>query len=787
MMKERTLRVLEFTKIRDMLTEKALTDLGAEKCQALVPSTNFQEVTAWQEETEEALVVLTYLGGHPMAPFTDVRPYLNLCDKGATLSPKALLEIAGLMRACRTARAALVTDRENTPRLKEKAGLLGSFRNLEDDITTAIISEDEIADRASVELANIRRHLRGATDRVKERLNAMIRSAAYQKYLQDPIITVRNDRYVLPVKAEYRSSVPGLVHDQSASGATVFVEPMVVVEMGNELKQWEAKEKQEIERILAALSAQVAPYAQQLKENVELLAELDFAFAKGLLSREMNAVTPKLNREGFVNIIRGRHPLIDRAVVVPTNLWMGREFTTLIITGPNTGGKTVTLKTVGLFTLMAQAGLQVPADLGTELAVFQQVFADIGDEQSIEQSLSTFSSHMTNIVGILNEVTPYDLALFDELGAGTDPTEGAALAQTILTSLLEKKVRTLATTHYSELKAFALSTPGVENASVEFNVETLRPTYRLSIGVPGKSNAFEISRKLGLSEGLIEQARKLLSQEDKRFEDVIANAEYHRQIAEKERELAQQAAAETTRLRDEAERLRRETEAKREQSLRKAKDEARRILENARRESEQVLSELKRMKKNAAATPDMQAAALRKRLEEGIDSLSEGLTQQAQRVDQPPKTVKVGDEVEILHLKTRGTVLSAPDSKGEVQLQAGIVKLKAHLSQLRLVKAESAPKQKSSFHAQTGAMTRTVSMSCDVRGMALDEAIPVVDQYLDEAVMASLNEVSIIHGKGTGVLRTAVQNHLRKHRSVKSFRPGVYGEGEAGVTVVELK
>ena len=394
MMKERTLRVLEFTKIRDMLTEKALTDLGAEKCQALVPSTNFQEVTAWQEETEEALVVLTYLGGHPMAPFTDVRPYLNLCDKGATLSPKALLEIAGLMRACRTARAALVTDRENTPRLKEKAGLLGSFRNLEDDITTAIISEDEIADRASVELANIRRHLRGATERVKERLNAMIRSAAYQKYLQDPIITVRNDRYVLPVKAEYRSSVPGLVHDQSASGATVFVEPMVVVEMGNELKQWEAKEKQEIERILAALSAQVAPYAQQLKENVELLAELDFAFAKGLLSREMNAVTPKLNREGFVNIIRGRHPLIDRAVVVPTNLWMGREFTTLIITGPNTGGKTVTLKTVGLFTLMAQAGLQVPADLGTELAVFQQVFADIGDEQSIEQSLSTFSSHL---------------------------------------------------------------------------------------------------------------------------------------------------------------------------------------------------------------------------------------------------------------------------------------------------------------------------------------------------------------------------------------------------------
>ena len=787
MMKERPLRVLEFTKIRDMLTEKALTPLGAEKCQALVPSTNFQEISEWQEETEEALVVLTYVGGHPMASFSDVRPYLALCDKGATLSPKALLEIATLMRACRTARSALVTERDNTPRLKEKASLLGSFRNLEDDITTAILSEDEIADKASNELANIRRHLRGATERIKERLNSMIRSSAYQKYLQDPILTMRNDRYVLPVKAEYRASVPGLVHDQSASGATLFIEPMAAVEMGNELKQWEAKEKQEIERILAALSAEVAPYAVQLKENLELLAELDFAFAKGLLSRDMSGVTPKMNRDGFINIIRGRHPLIDREKVVPSNLWMGREFTTLIITGPNTGGKTVTLKTVGLFTLMAQAGLHVPADLGTELAVFQQVFADIGDEQSIEQSLSTFSGHMTNIVGIMNEVTADDLVLFDELGAGTDPTEGAALAQTILTALLRKQVRTLATTHYSELKAFALSTPGVENASVEFNVETLRPTYRLSIGVPGKSNAFEISRKLGLSEGLIDEAKKLLSTEDKRFEDVIANAEYHRQVAEKERKLAEQAAAETTKLRDEAEFLRREMEAKREASLRKAKDEARRILENARRESESVMRELKQMKKSAASGPDMQAAALRKRLEDGIDSLSEGLAQKADRVDKPPKTLKVGDEVEILNLKTRGVVLSAPDAKGEVQLQAGIVKLKAHISQLRLVKEEPTKKQKSSFHAETGAMTRTVPMECDVRGMALDEAIPVVDQYLDEAVLASLTEVSIIHGKGTGVLRSGIQQHLRRHPHVKSFRLGVYGEGESGVTVVTLK
>lgn len=784
-MKERTLRVLEFTKIREHMAEKALTSLGAERCRALVPSCSLAEVQLWQQETEEANVILTYLGGHPMVAFTDVRPYLALCDKGATLSPKALLAIAELLRAARAARSALITDRDNTPLLKQKAEGLSSLRNLEQDITDAIISEDEIADRASSELMNIRRHLRGATERIKDKLNQMIHNASFAKFLQDPIITMRGDRYVLPVKAEYRGSVPGLVHDQSTSGATLFIEPMAAVEMGNELKQWEAKEQQEIERILAALSAEVAPYAENLREDVERLGEMDFIFAKGLLSREMNAVAPKLNEEGFINIIRGRHPLIDPEKVVPSNLWMGREFTTLIITGPNTGGKTVTLKTVGLFTLMAQAGLQVPADLGTELSVFEQVFADIGDEQSIEQSLSTFSSHMTNIVSIMQEVTPRDLVLFDELGAGTDPTEGAALAQSILQRLLDIRVRTLATTHYSELKAFALSTRGVENASVEFNVETLRPTYRLSIGVPGKSNAFEISRKLGLPEKIIDGAKTLLSAESVRFEDVIANAEYHRQVAERERALAEQAARETTRLRDEAERLRREMEDKRESTLRKTKEDARRIMEQARRESEIILSELKRLKKSAAA-PDHEAAELRRRLEKDIDSLSEGLRQRVDTVTAPPKTLRIGDEVDILTLNTRGTVLAPPDAKGEVQLQAGIMKLKAHITQLRLVKEEK-PKPKSVVKTQTGAMTRTVRMECDIRGMAVDEAIPVVDQYLDEAVLASLGEVSIIHGKGTGALRQGIQQHLRHHPHVKRFRLGVYGEGEHGVTIVELK
>ena len=785
-MQERTLRVLEFTKIRERLAALALTPMGAELCRELTPFTDKEQAVLALEETEEAAVILTYVGSNPLVPFADVRQALALCDKGATLSPKALLSVAELLRASRAAKSALVTDRENTPILTGKASLLGTYPHLERDITEAILTEEEIADRASAELFNIRRHMKKATEAARDKLNSMIRSQTFQKYLQDPIITVRGDRYVLPVKQEYRQFVPGLVHDQSASGATLFVEPMAVVEINNELKQWESKEKQEIEQILKALSAQVAPCVPNLRDNVAILSQLDFAFAKGRLCREWNGVMPKMNQEGYIHIVRGRHPLLDPQTVVPTNLWMGREFTSLVITGPNTGGKTVTLKTVGLFTLMAQAGLHVPADLGTELAVFQEVYADIGDEQSIEQSLSTFSSHMTNIVQIMNHVTERDLALFDELGAGTDPTEGAALAQSILKRLLSMRVRTLATTHYSELKAFALSTPGVENASVEFNVETLRPTYRLSIGVPGKSNAFEISRKLGLTEDIIDCAKELLSHETVRFEDVIANAEYHRQVAQRERELAEEARQETVRQRDAAERLRREVEEKREQALKKAREDAKRIMENARRESEAIIGDLKKLKKAGAATPDHEVAALRRRMEEGIDSLSEGLSAKTQRVVKPPKDLRPGDEVMIVHLNQKGTVLSKPDAKGEVQLQAGILKLKAHLTQLQLIE-ESKAAPKTRVRAQTGAAARTVPMEWDVRGCALDEALPQVDQYLDEAVLAGLNEVSIIHGKGTGVLRAGIQQHLRSHPHVKAFRLGMYGEGESGVTVITLK
>ena len=786
MMKERTLRVLEFNKILTRLADFALTDLGRERCMQLVPKENLTQALEALEETEEAQVILTYLGGSPLVGFSDVRPWLTMAEKGASLAPKALLEIARSLTAARAARGALVTERENTPRITGLASHLQTFRQLEEAITNAIISEEEISDHASTALYDIRRHIRQANEKVREKLNSMVHGSGFSKYLQESIVTVRNGRYVIPVKQEYRQFVPGLVHDQSSTGATLFVEPMAVVELGNELKQWTAKEREEIERILAELSSLVGAQSDMISLNISILADLDFIFAKGQLSRDMNGILPHMNNEGKLRLVKARHPLISRDTVVPCDLWMGEDFTTLIVTGPNTGGKTVTLKTVGLLTLMAQSGLHVPANLGTTLSVFDQVYADIGDEQSIEQSLSTFSSHMTNIVEIMREVTGRDLVLFDELGAGTDPTEGAALAQTILDTLLKRQVRTLATTHYSELKAYALSTPGVENASVEFDVATLKPTYRLSIGVPGKSNAFEISRRLGLGEEIIEEAKKLLSANDVRFEDVIAGAEYQRQVAEKEREIAEQARAETVRLRNEAEALYREMELRRQNSERKAKEEGRRIVENARREAEDVITQLKKMKKEGAAGREAEVNALRQRMQQSLDGLSEGLLEKNPTLAPPPKDLKPGDLVDIIHLGTRGTVLSKPDAKGEVQLQAGIMKLKANISQLRLVEQKQPPKKKSTVMVHSQSASRTVRMECDVRGMALDEALIEVEHYLDEAVMAGMNEVAIVHGKGTGTLRAGIQKHLKTYPHVKSFRLGQYGEGETGVTIVTL-
>ena len=633
--------------------------------------------------------------------------------------------------------------------------------------------------------------MRACNERVRERLNSMIHSQTYSRYLQDAIITMRGDRYVLPVKQEYRAMIPGIVHDQSATGATIFVEPMAVVDIGNELKQLVAAERAEIERILRTLSAQIAPEAAAMSDNPAILAQLDFAFAKGMLAREMFAVEPKINDEGKIKIVRGRHPLIDPEKVVPLDIRLGADFTSLIITGPNTGGKTVTLKTTGLFTLMAQAGLQVPAEYGTELAVFDDVFADIGDEQSIEQSLSTFSGHMKNIVSILEHVTPDSLVLFDELGAGTEPTEGAALAQAILSTLLTMHTRTVATTHYSELKEYALTTPGVENASVEFDVATLRPTYRLSIGIPGKSNAFEISRKLGLPEFVIGKAKDLLSKEAVRFEDVIANAEYHRQIAEKERKIAEDARQEMVAIRNQAEAERKKLEDQRDRAIKKAKDEAKRIIENTRRESEAMISELRAMKK-AGGAQEHEIQRVKKKMEQAQEALAE----KKEVGGEIPKTVKPGDMVHIASMDVDATVVTEPDAKGYVQLKVGMMKMRAQLSDLRTLtstqqmikKEQKKLERKRSMREQRVDITmRAVRQELDVRGMALDEALPEVQKFLDDAMLSSLGEVSIIHGNGMGVLRAGIQDCLRRHPSVRSFRLGRYGEGETGVTIVSLK
>lgn len=784
-MNEKYIKVLEYYKILEMLKEYAVSDMGKERAMSLRPSSEEREVRLLQAQTEEAMSVIAYAGGNPMSSFTDVREYLRLSTIGATLSMKALLAVADALRACRAVRRQLVTDREDTPNLTELGSRIATNRMLEEDILNAIISEEEMSDHASPELYDIRRHVRMINDKVRDRLNSYIRSSATQKYLMDSIITMRNGRYVIPVRAEHRQQVPGLVHDQSGTGSTLFIEPMAVVEMGNELKEWNLKERQEIERILKEFSLRLAPDAPLIAKSLDIMADIDVIFAKAYLSREMKAVEPKLNTKGKINLIRARHPLIDPEKVVPSNLWMGEDFTTLVVTGPNTGGKTVTLKTVGLLTLMAQSGMQIPAAFGSELAIFEEVYADIGDEQSIEQSLSTFSSHMTNIVSILDTVTPSSLVLFDELGAGTDPTEGAALAMAILHHLLNMKVTTLATTHYSELKAFALSTKGVENASVEFDVETLRPTYRLSIGVPGKSNAFEISRKLGLPDHLIDAANERLTRDQIRFEDVIANAEYHRQIAEKERKLAEDAHLETQKLRAEAEKIRKEVENQRVVMMKKAKEDAKKVLQKAQRESETIISELKKAKAGVSIK-EHELHGMRARLQDGIDEMSDTIKMKEDSEGETLKNIKVGDKVLLSHIGTAAAVLALPDSKGEVMVQAGAMKMKVPVKVLRKAPEEQKKKPKGGA-SKVSVAPRQAQMECDVRGMTVEEALVQVDLFIDGACLNSLKQVSVIHGKGTGALRSGIHSHLKRHPSVSEFRLGRYGEGEDGVTILTLK
>ncbi len=790
-MQEKSLKVLEFYKIRDMLVERAASGLGKARCAALVPVSDIREIERMQAETEEVSTLVARTGVQPISAFDDVQAQVARAKVGGILSPKDLLLCARLMQTARSVRRTLVGEKDEaeeteTPHLVGLARALYPMRRLEEEIFAAILSEEEIADSASPGLASVRRKIRSANERIRDKLNGYLHSSSMARYLQDAIITMRQGRYVLPVRAEYRSQVPGIVHDQSSSGATLFIEPMAIVEINNDLRGLMGEERAEIEKILQRFSEEISQEAGALLENQRILAELDFIFAKGALARQMRAVQPKINEAGYIDIKRGRHPLIDPEAVVPSDLWIGKDFTTLVVTGPNTGGKTVTLKTVGLFTLMMQAGLQVPAMLGTELAVFDDVFADIGDEQSIEQSLSTFSSHMVNIVHILQNVTPRSLALFDELGAGTDPTEGAALAMSILDKLLSYKTRTLATTHYSELKAYALTHPGVENASVEFNVETLRPTYRLSIGIPGKSNAFEISRKLGLSEEIIGAAKEWLSGEQIRFEDVITTAEMHRQTAERERELAEEAHNETVRLRDQAEQERKKLEEQREKLLRKAREDARRILHSAQAEAEGIIRDLKKAAQEQNAK-DREILEARRKLQGDLDKLAEPMAKESAASEGAPlKSVTLGQTVRIPSLGCTGSVLTLPDKNGEVQLQVGLMKMKQPLSALRTAAQGDAPKKEKGRRAIKVAAPQ-VSLELDVRGQLPEEALDNVDKYLDDCMMAGVSEVSIVHGKGTGVLRSEISQHLRHHPHVAEFRLGRYGEGETGVTIVTLK
>ena len=784
-MEKRVLKTLEYDKILAMLKERASCCISRELVDTMEPSGDFDTVERELKLTAEAETLFYKTGRSPVDDFPDMRHCLERMHAALFLSTGELLGIASCLKAARIAKDILAKEVGEESYLYNLAGLLITHRSAEEEINRCIINEDEIFDGASPALARIRRAMRLANEKVREKLNSMIRSTAYQKYLQEPIITIRNGRFVIPVKQEYRQQVPGLIHDQSSSGATLFIEPSAVVELGNEYKKLLAEEADEIERILTKLTAMLAPYADEIREDLNIMGQIDLVFAKAKLSRELNAVMPRLNRNNYVRIVRGRHPLIPADKVVPIDIWIGRDYRSLIITGPNTGGKTVTLKIVGLFALMVQSGIFVPANEGSEFPVFEHIYADIGDEQSIEQSLSTFSSHMKNIVGILDKADENSLVLLDELGAGTDPIEGAALAMSILEELNDRHCICVSTTHYSEIKAFAMTHEGMENASMEFDIDRLCPTYRLYIGIPGKSNAFEISSRLGLPSSIIDKAKSFLKGEDVRFEDIISSAQSQRRIAEEERKMAEEARAELEKLRADAERERKKLDEDRNRLQAKAKEDAKRIVADTKREMEKLIVEIRSIKDIDRSAADRVIQAARDTLRATETAVNEKETIKKEDNTMPPKTVRAGDTVNIVTLDQKATVLSAPDSKGEVMVQAGVMKLNVKLKDIRLIEEKKAAAP-TSGKVGLGA-GKQVGLELDVRGMLVDEANIIVDRYLDDAYNAGLSEVNIIHGKGTGALRTGIQAFLKRHPLVKGYRMGSYGEGDAGVTVVTLK
>ncbi len=794
-MNERTLRVLEYQKIKDMFIKEAESSLGKELVQQIKPSTDYFEVLSAQEETAEATNIIIQRGNVSLGGIHDLSYHLKRAEIGSYLYPNQLLEVMDTLRAARRLKTFFKAFKESKeekkfPKLEGYIDNLFVFKEIEDRISECIVGEDEISDYASPTLKNIRRNIDGKHQAIRNRLNSIISSTQNQKYLQDAIVTIRQERYVVPVKQEYRMHIPGLIHDQSSSGATLFIEPMAIVQLNNELKELKLKEKAEIERILSELTALFGEKTNEIRSNQSILAKLDFIFAKGKLAVKMNAVEPEVNQDGYIRIKNGRHPLLEVKLVVPTNIWIGDKFQTLVITGPNTGGKTVTLKTVGLLTLMAQSGLHVPADYGTKIAVFDQIFADIGDEQSIEQSLSTFSSHMTNIVEILKHITSNSLVLLDELGAGTDPTEGAALAISILEYLYSMGAKTVATTHYTELKKYALTREDVENASVEFDVETLSPTYRLLIGLPGKSNAFEISKRLGLSQEIVDKAKELISKEDIAFEDVLTTIERERRVAEEERDTAIRIKMMIEEQKREYEQKNEKLEKQQERILQEAREEARNILKNAKEESEEVIKKLRNLaQERDEKTRNKQIEEAKKQLTKNLDDMSGALAANINLGinSKPPKNLKIGDTVNLINLNQIGNVVTVPDKNGDLIIQVGIIKMNVNIKNLRLAEEQQNSATRTGAGKIVKAKTQTVKSSIDLRGQTLMEAEINTDKYLDDAYIAGLNEATIIHGKGTGVLRDGIQQFLKKHKHVKSFRDGNYGEGGTGVTIVSFK
>ena len=784
---EKSMLTLELPRVLELLAGCAVTDEGKERALQLRPMTDLDDVRRAQEETTAAVKLLILRGTPGFAGIRPVAASLQRADMGGSLNTRELLEIAAVLRAARTA-GDYGAGEEKSP-ISHLFNALTPNKFLEETITNSIVGEDELADSASPELASIRRHMRATEAKVRDILQKLI-SSNQSKYLQESIITIRSDRYVVPVKSEHKNAIPGLVHDVSSSGSTFFIEPMGVVKANNELRELMAREKKEIERILAELSAQCAAHKEDILEDYQLLIWLDAIFARAKLSVKLGCTEPKLS-DRYLRLRGARHPLLDQKKAVANDLELGDRFDTLVITGPNTGGKTVTLKTIGLITLMAQCGLHIPAKDDSTVRIFTRVLADIGDEQSIAQSLSTFSSHMTNIVGILEEADDNTLILFDELGAGTDPVEGAALAAAIIESARGLGAQVCATTHYAELKVYAMTTSGVENASCEFNVETLAPTYRLIMGIPGKSNAFAISRRLGLPEYIIEKAAERLDAENVRFEDVLTRLDQQRQEMEKERDEARRLKLEMEQSASKAREYREKLEAERAKVVEKAQAEARAIIEEARAASDLALAELKEIKKRQDKLDWQQVNDSRAESRRLLNEAERNIGGPAKEVEPPPPTrpAVAGDTVELVKMGTKATVLSV-NKDGSLQLQAGILKISAKQDEVRVVEGETQAQKETRriiARAERTIRTAAVPSQVDLRGMMTDEAIAVLEQFLDTAMMGKLETVTIIHGKGTGAVRNAVRTYLKRSRYVKSFRPGRYGEGEDGVTVAELK